>query len=100
MRGQVTRTHAPDGASHPVEDGDLPGLHLGPTAQDLRDPVPQRPDPVHRGAHRLFGLPGGCDDAAAGVTVGEEGETDEAVHLLDCRHHFVAHVGGRVVDRL
>jgi hypothetical protein len=82
-----------------VEDRDLPLLDVGVlAAEGVHEAVLDGAVLRGGGAHGLLVDPGGRDDAAAAVAVGEQRQADAAVGLLDRRHHLVAHVGDAGVE--
>src|SRR5215204_4243692 len=82
----------------PVEDGDLPLLDLGLATEDLHDALAHRVDAAGAGPHRKLVAPGRRGDTAAGLTVREHRQADEAVHLLQLRQDLIAHVGDGVLE--
>src|SRR6201997_2371713 len=73
-----------------MHGSDLPFLDLPATTQKLDGPVTNRPNGLLARAHRLLGLPGGGNYAAAGRPVDQQGQANAPVDALERGHHAVA----------
>jgi len=99
-RNQLTRAQAPASAGFwPSQHGDLPLLDGGRRAKDLRHALAQGADGIRGSVHGVLISPGGGDDAAAGLTVGQHRQPDVALHLLYAGEDVLPHDADPLVYR-